>query len=262
MAKVKMEMSELKELERKIEVLEGEKNDLLLKQKQVWVLHKYFNASIRVVDKAFNNNNITITGIARAYTPRADYWNASGGPIFTAEPGSYLTKDMRIGDALANGLIEIVATEDISRSSSEYVNLHEVVENIESNVKKQFESDLAIAKNRALIAESKVEDAEETAKSTLLKEQQRLQKKCDEAIEIKEKSYDKALEEVSKNYDEEIDKANTEIKTLKEKYDKLSQEYDDYKNDRKRLTLEQQIEELKAELKAEREKSWWKKIIS
>lgn len=50
-----------------------------------------------------------------------------------------------------------------------------------------------------------------------------------------------------------------EYAELLKKYDNLGKEFEDLKSDRKRVSLEQQIIDLKNQLK-EAKKPWWKKV--
>ena len=87
-----------------------------------------------------------------------------------------------------------------------------------------------------------------------------------EASVIKDE-YEKKILKLNKRFDSETEKIvedyDSRLKLRDEKYNKLKQEFDDFKEDKRRISLEQQIAELTEKLKeATKPKSFIQRLLN
>jgi hypothetical protein len=232
MSTVTMEYSERVALDTQIETQKQEIQYLKDNAQQVMIYHKYFNGKIKPNSKR-DGSYIEVTGV------HGGDWNRRS-----------FSESSTISNALNRGWIDIDLTEDSTRTTKDYKNLSEVQEEIRAEEYAKVQVILGEALDRATKSEydsSKIEDrykkivAENSELNDIkLKE---LKETHINEIAANEKQFNKLIGDEIANF-----------VTLK-------QEFDDFKADKKRLTLEQQIATLMAELKAEREKSFFKKLF-
>lgn len=222
MAKVEMDLAELKQLESKIDTLEKEKQDLIDKQHQVVVYHKYFNGTVKV------NKN----------TEYPNYYN-----VFT-RPSVFM-------EAIDRGDIIVDLTEDSSRHTKDYINMSEAVTQIRAEVFEELSQEIKSSKERAASVELTLETLSEEHQNSI----ERLKKSYDkEAVRIAEENAEK-LDKVIKEKD-------TEIKNLKLELAKVSEDFEKFKTNKKQVSLEEEIVLLKEQLNAYRSKSFWQRIFN
>ncbi len=106
-----------------------------------------------------------------------------------------------------------------------------------------------------------------------LKVKELLDKAFDRATNAEYKSsvikdeYEKKILKLNKSFDSKAEKIvedyDSKLKLRDEEYNKLKQEFDDFKEDKKRITLEQQIAELTEKLKeATKPKSFTQRLLN
>lgn len=238
MAKVEMDLAELKALEKSIENLEKEKQDLIDRQHQVIVYHKYFNGKIKFGEKKlFDQNRVNIQAIR---------WNNYGN--LSSE--YIIDNNISFQSLLDKGLIEIDISEISSKTSKDYINMSEAIDQIRKEEEEKLQLQINQLRERSYIAETALETSKEDSKKEILRIR---------------KSYQEKEEELITNFNNKIDnlvKEKIELdKLLTLKYNNLKQEFEDFKADKKRLSLEEQILELTEQLKAEKTKGFWSKIF-
>lgn len=226
MAKVEMDLAELKQLEAKIEDLENkvilkekEKQEILDKQPMVTVLHKHFKPSYKL-----KRTVESITPIYNA-TYRNDYGQYSARAITSEE--LFLHVDITLSES--------------DKVEKDYKGMSEVVSDIRAEEELKVKELLDKALDRATGAEYE---------SSVIKDE-----------------YEKKILKLNKRFDSETEKIvedyDSMLKLGDEKYNKLKQEFDDFKEDKKRVTLEQQIAELTEKLKeATKPKSFTQRLLN
>lgn len=243
---VKMDINELRALENQISKLTAEKEDLISKQKQVVIYHKYFNGKLKVVPGQKADYSVNIYGVRE---------NRMMGRWDTMPSSRYsdFCMDIDIAEAIKKGWVEIDLSENSSKHTKDYVNMSEVIEDIHKEEFAKVREDLAIAQQRATEAEHlSVTVADKYEK---------------EILKIREAHQD-FNSQVSKEHEERILRLNKKYedfeKQSKEEFDKLSQEFADFKEDKKRVSLEQQLAEALETIKKleeENAKPWYRKIF-
>jgi hypothetical protein len=244
MAKVNMDLAELKQLENKIEKLEKDKQDLIDKQHQVVIYHKYFTGRIKPI-KIPKHNSIHLV----------DSINISGQKIYTSYDGksnlAYFNSEISLQQALDCGLVEIEINEDFSKHTKDYKNMSDVISDIkkeaEDNVKELLQKTL----NRATTAEYKISIIEDQNKKEILKINDYYDTKIKELI-LKNQSNIEILE---KEYKKELLEKDQELINLR-------REFDNYKENKKQISLEEQLKSLKLELSNYKNKSLLKRIFN
>lgn len=237
MAEVKMDLAELKQLEQKIENLEKEKQELIDRQHQVVVHHKYFNGKIKLAEKKiFDQHKVDIQAIKWSNNYSANY---------------IIDNNVNFQSLLDKGLIEIDISEISSKTTKDYINMSEAIEQIRKEEKENVKSQLQELINRAYDAEVALETSKEDSKKEILR--------------IK-KIAKNSEEELINNFNSKIDSLFKEkeklIKEFNIKYKQLEQQFEDFKEDKKRLSLEEQIIELKNQLEKEKSKTIWQRIFN
>jgi len=234
-----MDVLEFKALEDKIAKLQADKADLISKQKQVVVYHKHFNGTVVINRSAKAGQPFSVSGVARKF----DYDRAFNGGIFN----EYQTHDIDLADAVRRGWLEIDIKEDSTKTTKDYENLSEIVKDIREEELAKVEIELSKAQLRASIAEQYTTTVED---------------KCTKQIISIREAHKDLVDGINKDHQEHVAKltknAETATSYMGEQLKTLSQEFEDFKADKKRLTLEQQLAEaIKtiAELKA---KKWYK----
>lgn len=242
MANVTMDLAELKALENKIENLEKEKQDLIDREQQVVIYHKYFNGKIKTKNTSDKYGSFIVTGIESKY-------NYSG---YSIDPykSSYRNFNCSFQDLLDKGFIEIDVTELTEKTTKDYKNLSEVIKLIRNEEEIKIADKLQKAIDRANV----VEVASETLVEDHVKEIIRIKKEASDRIEeLKSEilaltlKFEENLTEVIKNKDKRIND--------------LQQSFDDLKNDKKRISLEDQVKELTKKLKDMKNKTLVQRIF-
>ena len=216
-----MDLAELKQLESKIDTLEKEKQELIDRQHQVVVYHKYFNGKLKPSNK-HGAPYIRIEGV----DSRRE-WNN----------GRYFKEELDLTSALNGGFVEIDLTEDSSRHTKDYINMSEAVAQIRAEVFEELSQEIKSSKERAASAELTLETLSEDHKST---------------IERLRKFYDKETLRVEEDNAEKLDKVikekDTEIKALKLELAKVSEDFESFKTNKKQVSLEEELVSLEEEL--------------
>lgn len=123
-------------------------------------------------------------------------------------------------------------------TTTEYINFDDVVSELKQKQDQQIASEIDSYKKQISQLQSDKTDFEIKMKQA-----------CD--------TIDKHREISMKGMQEHHEK---EIQGLKADYDKLKQEYEDFKLDRKRISLEQRIFDLEKELAYQKSLTWWDKL--
>lgn len=231
MAKVEMDLQELKVLEKTIETLKEEKQDLIDRQQQVVIYHKYFNGKIKPTQHS-KDHSINITGykLCRSHHPYGSR---------TAQ--EYFNDDVSVQYLFDQGVLEVDLTEDTSKTSKDYKNLSEVISEIRIEESDKVAKQLNEALDRATSAEHLNSTIEDKYKK--------------EFLTLVEKHQDN-IDKLTKTNKEKVAK-------IQEEYSKLKQEFEDFKEDRKRISLEEQIGELTKQLEAAKvKKSFWERVLN
>lgn len=124
MAIVEMDLAEFQAKEELIKKLKGTILEFEKHQKQVLVKHQDFDGEIKVID---SNPAFEVTGIRYGYS----VINNSNNYGRESEKVNFQT-------LLNNGIIEIKLTQNKEKTSSEYVNLTEIEDQIKEQVEQQF----------------------------------------------------------------------------------------------------------------------------
>lgn len=250
MAKVEMDLAELKQLEQKIKDLETDKQDLIDKQQQVIIYHKYFDGKVKFGPKArqkeFEINSIIHTKTLKMYNSNFDV----GSPRYEYS-NRIVDEFISMQDLYDNGFIEIDLKENTSKTTKDYKNLSEVINEIKFEEKEAISEQFNMALERATLAEAKLIDINDEHDKEIIKVT---------------KIWQDTLAKTSEKYEKKLE-------GLKKDLIALQQEYDDFKEDKKRLTLEQQLEQLQKDAKAQtdelkkmvdslKNRSFWKRVFN
>ena len=244
---VKMDINELRTLENQITDLKAQKADLESRQQQVVIYHKYFNGKIQVVKSPQNSPLYTINGIREHNS-----FNSIRRYGYQPEM-EYISVDLHLSEALEKGWVTLDTKEDVSRQTKDYMNMSEVVKDIRNEVHEQFAKDLEKARDRAVEAESLSLTIEDKYKKEL--------------ITIRE-AHSSVVNQMTADYQKKVVEIIKEHETMTnqnaENYKQLEQSYNDLKEDKKRISLEKQLEEaLKtvAELTEKNNRSIFRKLF-
>ncbi len=228
-----MDLAELKQLEAKIEDLENkvvlkekEKQEILDKQPLVTVLHKYFKPSYSLKGDV---NGISLPDISVMLT-RDSYDHVGRRELFNRQT-KYYELDRYVD----------IKLNESDRVEKDYKGMSEVVSDIRAEEELKVKELLDKTLHRATKAEYE---------SSVIKDE-----------------YEKKILKLNKRFDSETEKIvedyDSRLKLCDEKYNKLKQEFDDFKEDKKRVTLEQQIAELNEKLKeATKPKSFTQRLLN
>lgn len=260
MAKVEMDLNELKAIEKKIETLELEKQELIDNQKMVVNLHKYFKPRLVV---AKNMMDVYIHGVR--LTKKFDT-NRYGSGIISKYENFERNDDLE--KLIREGIINIEFTET-GESSRDYINLDDVKKSISEDVYKEFEAQVTSLMEKNSKLTISLQDAVLDSK----KEIQRLKKDYDEKIETLleaqkdlQKQHVKEIEGLNETKDELVKAMTTAFDSEKSqlilKYEELKRNYDDLKEDKKRVSLENQIASLNKELERLKNRGFWKRLFN
>lgn len=135
---------------------------------------------------------------------------------------------MDVSTLFDRGLIEIDFTEDSARTTKDYKNLSDVITDIRREEESKVKDNLYEVTQKMILARN---------------ETSHIAERYDLKILSIEENYVKKIIKFEKNRDEEIEK-------LLKKNEELQEEFDDFKEDKKRVSLEEQIEELQKSLKS------------
>jgi hypothetical protein len=249
MAKVEMDLAELKALEKSIENLEKEKQTLIDNQHQVIVYHKYFNGKLKLGEKRlFDQSRVNIQAIK---------WNN-----YETQSQFIMENDVSFQGLLDKGLIEIDLSEISSKTSKDYVNMSEIIDQIRKEEEEKLQSQLKNLKERSLAAEVSLETSKEDSKKEILRIRKAYQEKEEELINTFNNKIDNLTKELTLKHDKLILTKDILLKEADLKYNILKEQFDDFKADKKRLSLEEQILELQELLKAEKAKGFWSKLFN
>jgi len=242
MAEVKMPLSELKAMENKIEKQKEQIEDLKSKQKQVAVNHKYFKARVKGIDRA----NRAIVDI----TVRDDnYYNRSYG---SPSASAYSTQTLSLSDAYKKGLIDLDFTyQDDEITTNDFINMDEAVEMIRKEEAARVDGRLEEANARASKAEYDLSQADDRYSKKISS----LQEQLDNTKADNEKNIRDLRKKHKANLEAKQEVYNTEKQELQDQIDEL-------KGAEKKKTLENQVEELKAEINRLKGRSVWDRIAN
>jgi len=227
---VNMDILELRALEKKIADLTAEKEDLLATRKQVVIFHKHFNGTVKLNPGQRAERDIRITGIraTKRINPRFGEMSAHS---------EYFELDIDLAEAISRGWLMIDLMENTTKTTKDYENLSEVVKDIHEEEAQKVHEELLKAQLRTSEAEHYSATVDDKCQKQILE----LKEVHKSQLNNFEQAYIKKHEKEAEDY-----KINLEYE--KDKYHTLQQEFEDFKADKKRLTLEQQIVELKAAL--------------
>lgn len=261
MAKVEMDLNELKALEAKIAGLETDKQALIDKQMMVVVLHKHYKGKIKVnngISPTAQSLGVRVTGvqiIERRQHPSSSRYHGYGDPYRSEREFSRTTQqfdeELNLQDAINQGYVDVDITEDTTRTTRDYKNLSEVEEELRGVIGQEYEQRLAEARERATALEYELTaiDNKHVIRLRTLNE-----------------SNQNELTKIAKEHAAEIktltDQKDTEYLHLLAEKDKLQQDYDDLKDDKKRISLEQQLLDLKGELHTLKTRSFWDRVFN
>ncbi len=251
MAKIEMDLAEFQQMESRIKILEKEKEALIESQPQVLVIHKHYDGKIVYGDKA-KDKNLMINGFiynGRYGTPKTPWLTDT----YAKEGYNTFDESVSFDSLIANDILKIELIHNNDKTSKDYKNLSEVISEIRNEEELKLKEKLQHQTERA----NNVEVALETIVQDNEKEIIRLKKTHSEKIEKINSEFAEKIEKTSKDYIEKLE--DSEIKRAD-----LQQAFDEFKVDKKRITLEDQISELINKLKekdAELEKNKNKKLF-
>lgn len=231
-----MDITELDALRNEIQQLKKDKEEILSKQHQVHVLHKYFKATASINYKLFENMRVSLYGV------RLDTHGLRTSPY---------SEDLNLSDLIRKGGITIDTHLDTTKDSNEYVNLSEVVEKIQKEVREEVKSEMESLRQRAITAEGNISTAVEESQIELARTKKEL-----------EISYKKSIDSIQEASDKDLLIANEEIKKLQEEKAKLQEEYEELKTDKKKISLETQLSNLITELELMKSRTFWQRVFN
>lgn len=217
-----MDLNELKALETKLETLEKEKQELIDNQKMVIVLHKYFTGTL--ISK-FDNNRVILSGLR---SPN----NVSGMRLFE--------KEYSLDELFKANIIDVDLKEDTTRVSKDYINLSEVTEELRGVIGAEYEQRLSEARERATKTEYELTAIDD---------------KHIKRIRVLNESYQGDMLKLRKGHD-------AEVKELDEKYNELEEAYTDLKNDKVKISLEQQVADLNSAINKLTHRTFWQRVFN
>jgi len=237
MANVNMDLAELKQLEEKIKKLELEKQNLLDKQQQVLITHKHYDGKIVYSDGA-KAKNLHINGFY--FNNKYDLRNRPSFFNGGCTPDGYNMFDQHVSfdELVANDIFKVDLTENTNKTSKEYKNLNEVITEIRNEEKSKLINQIESSNNRAIQAEV----ANETMLNDHKKELIRIEKKYSDKLE-------KEVEKSNKDIEKINDKHSNDVEKLKNKISELEEDLTNLKENKKQLSLEEQISNMTKELK-------------
>ena len=235
MAKIEMDLAEFQQLETKIKVLEKEKEALIESQPQVLIIHKHYDGKSVYGDKA-KDKNLNIHGFmfnGRYGTPSTPWLTDT----YNREGYSSFDESVSFDSLIANDILKIELTHNNDKTTKDYKNLSEVLTEIRNEEETKLKEKLQYQTERA--------NQIEVASETLVQDHEK------EIIRLK-KTHSEKIEKINSEFTEKLDKCSKDsIKKLEEaeiKYTNLQQSFDDFKTDKKRMSLEEQISELTKKL--------------
>lgn len=269
MAQVTMDINELKALENEVDVLKKEKEELIEKQRMVVILHKHFDAKMKLGSKKlFEQNKVDIHAVMWS-----DNYTYPRTSPHSSQARYMDDRHISMQQLLDKGLIEIEVTPDETRTTKDYVNLSDVVAQITAEQKEVVALQLQEALKRASDAEYQITVVEDKANKRCLAFEDKMETDYRGAIQKLEKQIDsdreghaKAIELLQKSHADTIEqmqeKEKAEYDAMGEKYEKLQQEFEDFKANKKRLTLEQQIDNMQEIIMAWKNRGFWARMFN
>ena len=239
-----MDLAELKQLEKKIEDLEKEKQVLIDNQQQVIVHHKYFDGKIKT-GKGAKDKKVSITAIRSidsCYDQRG---------LYNPRSQEYFNKDLNFTDLVNLNYIEFDVTLNESESSKEYKNLSEVISEIKKEEEEKVKFELSSLRERAVNAEVKFETSLEDSRKEVI----RVRKACDDKVDTFQKDFNERLNKLQEDHKLEISKKDEELKLVRE-------EYQLFRENKKRVSLEEQVSNLTKELNSFKNRGFWKRVFN
>lgn len=234
MAKVEMDLHELDSMRFKINELENKNKKLEDNSKQVIVYHKHFTGKIKINNEKAKKQNIHINGAKLVNHPYSSSIHYES-----------FFKDLPLDKLWDMGIIYVDIDESSFKTTKDYKNLSEVIDEIRKEELAKVEDKIVELTKKASHYSEKLIIAED---------------KYDVDIKKLKSKFNKTLED----YREEMESINKEDRKkhliiengLCDVYDKLKQDFEDFKLNKERKTIENKlteayltIEELKNELK-------------
>ena len=230
-----MDLAEFQQMEQKVKTLEKEKEALIESQPQVLVIHKHYDGKIVYGDKA-KDKNLNIHGFmfnGRYGTPKTPWLTDT----YNKEGYSSFEESVSFDSLIVNDILKIELTHNNDKTTKDYKNLSEVLTEIRNEEESKLKEKLQYQTERA--------NQVEVASETLVQDHEK------EIIRLK-KTHSEKIEKINSEFTEKLDKCSKDsIKKLEEaeiKYINLQQAFDDFKTDKKRMSLEEQIGELTKKL--------------
>jgi len=256
MAKVAMDLNELKALETKIDNLERDNQNLIDNQKMVVVLHKYFTGVAK--PGVTKDGSLRITGIRRSreYGGGRD-WGGMRGVDYMGKMISHdyreesFDNEVSISDAISRGWVDVILTEDDTRHSREYINLNEVKEELRVLTGAEYDQKIEELRDRANKAEYELSAIDD-------KHLKRLRSLTE--------SYQNDVVKIHKEHDAEMkaltEKSEKDYDDIVTEYNELREDYNDLKEDKQRVSLQENYNKLSEEIYKLRTRSFWQRIIN
>jgi hypothetical protein len=242
MAEVTMPMEELDALRDKIKNLEADKADLISKQKEVIVHHKYYTGRIRSTGR--ESRGLRVVDVCAQREVR----NTGIGMPPRLER-SYEQMDM--GELLDRGLIEIDFYQDGERTTKDFSGVPEVLKEAKDYVRKDMGDQLDEALDRARKAEVEVKKVQDRWQ---LKIEKLNSDNIDSLMSIRNNN-DKKVKKLTDSHEKSIKALNDEIKDLGDTIEEL-------KTGKKKETLEKKIKELQAKIADFESRGFWRRVIN
>jgi hypothetical protein len=247
MAEVTMPMEELDALRDKIKNLEADKADLISKQKEVIVHHKYYTGRIRSTGKESRGLRVVDVCVQREVRDR----NAGIGIDWRPSRLERSYEQMDMGELLDRGLIEIDFYQDGERTTKDFSGVPEVLKEAKDYVRKDMGDQLDEAMDRARKAEVEVKKVQDRWQ---LKIEKLNSDNADSLTSIRNNN-DKKVKKLTDSHEKSIKALNDEIKDLGDTIEEL-------KTGKKKETLEKKIKELQAKIADFESRGFWRRVIN
>lgn len=263
MATVEMDLAELdkmrdnqKRLEGIITDLRKEKQDIIDAQPRVTIHHKSYKGVIKGGPRV-NDDTIRIHGMQIVKDSRYSNHFSRYNTTQRQEP---FNKIVSFADLEDEGIITLDVEEVVGESSRDYRNLDSVISDIREEETEKVAEKLKVLTKRAQDNVEKLAIQEGKYEDKLIA----LAAEKEKGI----KGLLKQLEESSEAHQKELEQVKSEAA---EKYQTLSQDFEDFKANKKRVTLEEELNENRKQLKdlkkqlekkdaelEEAKRPWWK----
>src|SRR4030043_82867 len=191
MAKVEMDLTELKQLKQQIKDLQLENKTIIENQQQVIIHHKYYDGKIRIINK---DNKVNITGIKTV-------WDSP----YTSH-NEYFSETLSIQQLYDKGIIDIDFTEKTSKITKDYKNFNEII----LDIKKEEHDNIKEEVNKFILEISKLSSENNTIKT-----------KYETSIYNLKSEHNSKIEKVLLDHKKEVEKLTNEISKLTNKIDSI-----------------------------------------